>query len=131
MLVVSAAKILRPRLVVECKQCKRVQAGHLHKQSALILNQLLIPSLLIDMANSSTFEDPLTSFTVWLHVLDLEQSVTEHLDDPSSDQTSQASTARNIEDLPRVTINGKEYIHTSLLTSKYTQHQTATARDEY
>ncbi len=83
------------------------------------------------MANSPTFEDPLTSFTARLPVLDREQSVTEHLDDPSSDQTSQASTARNIEDLPRVTINGKEYIHTSLLASKYTQHQTAAARDEY
>jgi len=40
-----------------------VQASHLHQKSALILNQLLIPSLLIDMANSPSFEDPLTSFT--------------------------------------------------------------------
>ena len=83
------------------------------------------------MANSSTFEDPLTSFTAWLHVLDREQSVTEHLDDPSSDQISQTSTARNIENLPRVIINSKKYIHTSFLASKYTQHQTATARDKY
>ncbi len=108
-----------------------VQASHLHQKSTLILNQLLILSLLIDMANSPIFEDSLTSFTVWLSVLDREQSVTEYLDDPSSDQISQISIVRNIEDLSRVTINGKEYIHISLLASKYTQHQTAAARDEY
>ena len=83
------------------------------------------------MANSPSFEDSLTSFTARLPILDREQSVIEYLDDPFSDQTSQTSTVRNIEDLPRVTINGKEYIHTSLLASKYTQHQTAAARDEY
>src|SRR6266516_6157552 len=111
------------KIMAECKQCKHVTSSTGWSSTliiSLILNQLLISSLLIDISNSLTSKDPLISSTARLRALDRAQSIAEQLDDTSSDQTSKISTVKNIKNLPRVTINGKRYIHTSLLASKYT-----------